>query len=304
MLETERLVLRHFNRDDAAFILRLLNEPAWLEHIGDRGVRTLEDARNYIQKGPVEMYGRLGFGLFLVELKEGAVPLGLCGLIKREGLDHVDIGFAFLAEHRGKGYAFESASAVMSWARDVLRLPKVLAITSQGNSASGRLLEKLGFRYKGLVHLGGEDLKLYENGGRTMNPVVHFEMPYDERERMAKFYESAFGWQMQMLGEEMGNYVLATTTETDETGPKKPGAINGGFFSKKPDWPGQHPSVVIAVDDIQEAMGKVMEAGGTVLGEPIDMPGVGQYVAFTDTEGNRVSMLQPIPRNWHAPQTE
>jgi hypothetical protein len=132
-----------------------------------------------------------------------------------------------------------------------------------------------------------------------MKPVVHFEMPYDDRTRMAKFYESAFGWQMRMLGEDMGNYVLATTTETDESGPKKPGAINGGFFPKKPDWPAQYPSVVIAVDDVKESMKKVLEAGGNVIGEPMDIPGVGKYVSFSDTEGNRASMLQPIPRNWH-----
>jgi uncharacterized protein len=130
-----------------------------------------------------------------------------------------------------------------------------------------------------------------------MNPVVHFEMPYDDRERMAKFYESAFGWQTQMLGEEMGNYVLATTTESDEKGPKTPGSINGGFFPKKPDWPAQYPSIVIAVDDIKESVSKVTDAGCRVLGEPIEIPGVGQYVSFFDTEGNRVSMLQPIPRN-------
>jgi predicted enzyme related to lactoylglutathione lyase len=135
-----------------------------------------------------------------------------------------------------------------------------------------------------------------------MNPVVHFEMPYENRERMAKFYGAAFGWQTQMLGEEMGRYVVATTTETDAHGPKTPGAINGGFFQKSPDRPGQHPSVVIAVDDIQDAIRKVTDAGGKVLGEPMEIPGVGQYVAFTDTEGNRVSMLQPVPRNWHAPQ--
>jgi hypothetical protein len=136
-----------------------------------------------------------------------------------------------------------------------------------------------------------------------MNPVVHFEMPYEDRGRMAKFYESAFSWQTQVLGEDMGNYVLATTTETDESGPKRPGAINGGFFPKKPDWPAQHPSVVIAVDDIKESIKKVADAGGEVLGEPMEIPGVGQYVSFIDTEGNRVSMLQPIPRNWHAPKS-
>jgi predicted enzyme related to lactoylglutathione lyase len=137
-----------------------------------------------------------------------------------------------------------------------------------------------------------------------MNPVVHFEMPYDIRERMAKFYESVFGWQTQMLGEDMGNYVLATTTETDENGPKRSGAINGGFFPKKPDWPAQYPSIVIAVDNISASVKKITDAGGKVLGEPIKIPGVGQYVSFTDTEGNRVSMLQPIPRNWRAADSE
>jgi len=130
-----------------------------------------------------------------------------------------------------------------------------------------------------------------------MNSVVHFEMPYDDQARMTKFYERAFGWQTKALGEEMGNYVLATTTATDERGPKSPGAINGGFFPKKPDWPAQHPSVVIAVDSITDAMEKVRKAGGSVLGEPMEIQGIGQYVSFTDTEGNRVSMLQPTPRN-------
>ena len=137
-----------------------------------------------------------------------------------------------------------------------------------------------------------------------MNSVVHFEMPYDDRERMTRFYHDAFGWQTQMLGEEMSNYVIATTTETDENGPKNPGAINGGFFQKRPDWPAQYPSVVIAVDDIQAAIKKVAEAGGKLLGEPMEIPGVGQYVSFYDTEGNRVSMLQPDPRMRHAPKAE
>jgi predicted enzyme related to lactoylglutathione lyase len=130
----------------------------------------------------------------------------------------------------------------------------------------------------------------------SMNPVVHFEMPYDNQTRMAKFYESAFGWQMQLLGEDMGNYVVATTTDTKDSRPTTPGTINGGFFPKKPDWPAQHPSVVIAVDDVKQAMAKVTKAGGKVLGEPMEIPGVGQYVSFVDTEGNRVSMLQPAPR--------
>ena len=129
-----------------------------------------------------------------------------------------------------------------------------------------------------------------------MDPVVHFEMPYEDQGRLAAFYASAFGWKMQGTSEEMGNYVLATTTETGPQGrPKAPGAINGGFFPKKPDWPAQHPSVVISVGDIKKGMERVASAGGTVLGEPMTIPGIGQYVSFTDTEGNRVSLLEPAP---------
>ena len=135
-----------------------------------------------------------------------------------------------------------------------------------------------------------------------MDPVVHFEMPFEDRSRMAKFYRSAFGWQTQMLGKEMDNYVLATTVETGEKGPKRPGAINGGFYPKRPDRPAQHPSIVIAVSDIKRAIGKVVKAGGRVLGEPMEISGVGSYVSFMDPEGNRVSMLEPVPRNWHAPK--
>jgi predicted enzyme related to lactoylglutathione lyase len=110
------------------------------------------------------------------------------------------------------------------------------------------------------------------------------------------FYAKAFGWQTEAMGEEMGNYVLATTTEIKDGRPVEPGAINGGFFEKKPDWPAQYPSVVIAVENIAESMAQVTRAGGTVLGEPMEIPGVGTYVSFMDTENNRVSMLQPLPR--------
>lgn len=129
-----------------------------------------------------------------------------------------------------------------------------------------------------------------------MDSVVHFEMPYENRERMARFYQSAFGWQTQMLGADMGEYVLAVTTESTDAGPKRPGAINGGFYPKKPDWPMQFPSVVIAVQDLAASSKKVAAAGGKLLGDPMDIPGVGTYVSFVDTEGNRSSMLQPIPR--------
>ena len=128
-----------------------------------------------------------------------------------------------------------------------------------------------------------------------MNPVVHFELPYDNRDRIARFYQTAFGWQLQMLGEEMGNYVVATTAQADVKPGAPAGAINGGFYERKPDWPAQYPSVVIAVPDVAAAMSGVTKAGGKVLGEPMDIPGVGRYVGFYDTEGNRLSMLQPLP---------
>ena len=112
VLETDRLILRWLSTDDAEFILELLNEPSFLQYIGDKGVRTLEDARNYILNGPVDMYARLGFGLYLTELKERGVPLGICGLLKRDGLEDVDIGFAFLPRFWAKGYAYESAAVL------------------------------------------------------------------------------------------------------------------------------------------------------------------------------------------------
>jgi len=129
-----------------------------------------------------------------------------------------------------------------------------------------------------------------------MNPVVHFEMPAEDKKRMADFYTRAFGWQTKQLGAEMGGYVVVTTTESDENGPRQPGAINGGFFQKTDAQPSQYPSVVIAVDDIKGHVKKVEAAGGKVIGEPAEIPGVGLYVTFFDTEGNRVSMLQPAPR--------
>ena len=127
-----------------------------------------------------------------------------------------------------------------------------------------------------------------------VNPVIHFEMPAKDRVRMADFYTKVFGWQAQMLGEEMGNYVTVATTETDESGrPKNPGAINGGFYPVTDEMPPQHPSVVIGVDNINESIESIKKAGGTILDEPLDIPNVGTYVAFVDTEGNRLSILQP-----------
>ena len=129
---------------------------------------------------------------------------------------------------------------------------------------------------------------------KKMDPVVHFEMPATDRVRMADFYSKVFGWQAQMLGEEMGNYVTVATSPSDENGrPTMPGAINGGFFPVKQGDPAQYPSVVISVDDIKEAAEKVAKSGGKVIGEPMEIPGIGLWVSFTDTEGNRLSILQP-----------
>ena len=129
-----------------------------------------------------------------------------------------------------------------------------------------------------------------------MNPVVHFEMPAEDRQRMVDFYTKTFGWKAQMMGAEMGNYTVVSTTASDEqTGrPLDPGTINGGFYLKTPDMLSAVPSVVIAVDDIKASMEAIKNAGGQVLGEPMDIPGVGAYVSFIDTEGNRVSILQPL----------
>jgi predicted enzyme related to lactoylglutathione lyase len=128
-----------------------------------------------------------------------------------------------------------------------------------------------------------------------MNPVIHFEMPAEDRKRMAVFYKKTFGWKATMLGPEMMDYTLVQTTETSKKGKVKTrGAINGGFYPKKPDWPAQHPSLVISVPDINVAMKVVAKQGGKVLGEPILIPGYGKYVSFIDTEGNRVSMMQMV----------
>ena len=151
VLETDRLILRWMSTEDAEFILGLLNEPSWLYFIGDRGVRTLEEARNYILNGPVAMYARLGFGLYGVELKESGIPIGICGLVKREFLDDVDVGFAFLPPYWRQGYAYEAASAVIAYGREVLRLKRIVAITTLDNHRSARLLEKLELRFERMV---------------------------------------------------------------------------------------------------------------------------------------------------------
>jgi RimJ/RimL family protein N-acetyltransferase len=160
---TERLRLRRLEANDSEFIFELVNDPSWIRYIGDKGVKTLGDATRYIDNGPVAMYRRLGFGLYLVELKQTREPIGICGLIKREALEDVDLGFAFLPNFRGNGYAREAAASVMSYARSVLGVSRIVAILSQDNHRSAHLLEKLGFHREGTAVLQpkGDELELY-----------------------------------------------------------------------------------------------------------------------------------------------
>jgi len=163
VLETERLILRRLTTGDAEFVLELLNEPSFLQYIGDRGVRSLEEAREYIVNRLVASYERNGFGLYLVELKESRIPIGISGLVKRDALPDADIGFAFLPAYWSKGYAVESAAAVMNYARDVLGLTRIVAITSLDNEGSAKLLGKIGLRFERLIKLSedAEEVKLF-----------------------------------------------------------------------------------------------------------------------------------------------
>ena len=157
VLETDRLILRRFSVEDAPFILALLNDPAWLKFIGDRGVRTIEDARKNILNSHVATYERLGFGFYLTECKLAGVPMGMCGLIKRAGLDDVDIGFAFLPQFCGQGFAVEAAVAVMAYGKNTLDLKRIVGITSQNNLASIKLLEKIGLKFERMAQLPKEN---------------------------------------------------------------------------------------------------------------------------------------------------
>lgn len=171
-LTTERLTLRHLSPEtDAEFILRLLNEPSFLQYVGDKGARTLDDARAYMRNGPMKSYEENGFGLFRVGLKEDGGAIGICGLIKRDTLPEPDIGFAFLPEYWNKGYAHESAAEVMRHAREVLRLNRVLAITTPDNEPSAKLLGKIGLMFQSLIRLSDEadEVKLFSTDNEPLS---------------------------------------------------------------------------------------------------------------------------------------
>ena len=162
-IETQRLRIRTFVESDAKFIVELLNQPSFLRFIGDKKVRTIEEAQNYIQTGPLDNYQRHGFGQYLVQLKDSNKPIGMCGLLKRDTLEHADLGFAFLPEAWGQGYAFEAASAILIYARDTLKLNRILAITNPDNGSSIKLLNGLGFQFECVIRLSGDadEVKLF-----------------------------------------------------------------------------------------------------------------------------------------------
>jgi RimJ/RimL family protein N-acetyltransferase len=177
VLETKRLNLRRLHAGDAAFILELLNEPSFLQNIGDRGVRTEDDAVQFILKGPVESYARHGFGMWLVELKDGGAPAGICGLVRRDTLPDADIGYAFLPRFRARGYAYEAAAAVMRHAREALGLRRVLAIVNPDNAGSIKVLEKLGMKFDRLVRLSEDvsEIMLFASDARAGDAAAETE---------------------------------------------------------------------------------------------------------------------------------
>lgn len=163
ILETDRLLLRELNLGDVPFILSLLNSPGWLKYIGDRGVKNEEQAKDYLLKGPLKSYKENGFGLYLVEERISNLPIGLCGLLKRETLENPDLGFAFLSDYMGKGFALEAANAVLEYTKSELKMPTILAIVLPNNQPSIKLLEKLGFQYQKTIQVKeGEDLSLFQ----------------------------------------------------------------------------------------------------------------------------------------------
>lgn len=160
LIETNRLIISHLSVDDAAFIMKLVNTPGWLQYIGDRNVKSLDDGRRYLQQGPFKSYAQWGFGLLRVTLKNTGTAIGICGLIKRDGLEDVDIGFALLPAYSGKGYAYEAAAAVLDYARHQLGIHRIVAITLVDNASSLKLLQKLGLRFERMIRLGNDDLAL------------------------------------------------------------------------------------------------------------------------------------------------
>lgn len=164
IIETERLILLEFNVQDAAFFFELVNDPAWIRYIGDRNVNHIEDAEKYLTERIIPSYQEFGYGFYLVRTKESDTSIGMSGLIKREGLDHTDIGYAFLPSYRGKGFAFEATKGVLDYGKDVLNINPIVAITDLDNVKSIRLLKKLGFQFDQIIQIpeGAKNCRLYK----------------------------------------------------------------------------------------------------------------------------------------------
>lgn len=216
VIETGRLVLRELTRADAGFIVELLNTPGFLQHIGDRGVRTPEDACRYIDEGPADSYRRNGFGLYCVELRDGGAPIGLCGLVKRDVLPDIDLGYACLPQYWGRGYAIEAAASVLADARSRLGLERIIAIVAPGNAASIRLLEKLGFAYEHRVRLaaGAEEISLYASvpavaAAPSGAPAIAIESP--RQPDVARLIEQLDAYQASLYPPE-SNHLLDIDT--------------------------------------------------------------------------------------------
>lgn len=160
VIETERLILRKFTIDDAAFMLALLNTPDWLKFIGNRNVRTIEEAEQYLLNGNIKSYQDYGFGFYVVVIKETQESIGICGIVKREGLEDVDIGFAFFQQFMGKGYGYESASAVLNFALNNLKIKRIVAIVDPKNISSIALIKKIGLQFEKMIQLSNKDIAL------------------------------------------------------------------------------------------------------------------------------------------------
>lgn len=170
-IQTERLLLSELTPDDAGFILELLNEPSFIDNIGDRGVRDLDGAVRYILGGPMQSYARHGYGLWRVDLRDTGEAIGMCGLLKRDTLPDADLGYAFLPRHWSRGYAVEAGAAALRHAREALGLPRVLAITDPDNESSIKVLQRLGLGFERMVRLGEDDLRLFSTDAATAAPA-------------------------------------------------------------------------------------------------------------------------------------
>lgn len=157
IIETNRLILREFNLEDSKFIQNLLNTPKWIKFIGDRGIKSKKDAKNYLTNGPIKSYQQNGFGLWLVTLKESLIPVGMCGILKREFLEDYDIGFAMLPEYESNGYCYEAANGTLLFAKNKLKLSRIVGFTLQYNNRSINLLNKLGFKYEKMIRMPNDD---------------------------------------------------------------------------------------------------------------------------------------------------